>query len=128
MLENGGRAQILLCDPASPACALRRAAMANDSVDVSAEVERSLEHVREIAAQLTAEARERIEVRLYNSLPSMSSYRVDDMVIGGCNFFGSPSIDGPQFRMATIGSLLGERLVQEHNAVWEHPQTRGVRL
>jgi hypothetical protein len=128
MLENGGQAQILLCDPASPACALRQAALAVDSADVTKEVERSLQYVREITAQLPAEARGRVEVRLYNSLPSVSSYRVDDMVIGGCNFYGSPAVDGPQFRMASMGSLLGERLVEEHRSLWEHPQTRSVSL
>lgn len=132
MLENGGQAQVLLCDPASPACALRQAAIPQDmpleSATVATEIERSLQSLREIAAQLPAEARGRIEARLYNSLPSVSSYRVDDIVIGGCNFYGSSAIDGPQFRMASIGSLLGERLVDEHRALWEHPQTRSVSL
>jgi hypothetical protein len=126
MLENGGRVQILLCDPASSACTLRQPAL--HDVDVSAEIERSLEHLRRITAQLPAEARDRIQLRLYSTLPSVSSYRVDDMVIGGCNFHGTPAIDGPQFRTASTGSLLGERLVQEHGTLWEHPQTRSVSL
>lgn len=126
MLENQGSAQILLCDPESPACALREAALLNSSKDVKAEVQNSLRHLRDIYAQLPVEARQRFEVRLYNSLPAMSSYRVDDMVIGGCNFHDSLAIDGPQFRMATLGSLLGERLEHEHRCVWDHPQTRKV--
>lgn len=122
MLENGGRVQVLLCDPASPACALRQ------DVDVKAEIERSQDHLRKIVTQLSAEARARIELRLYNTLPSVSAYRVDDMAIGGSNFAGLAAVDGPQFRTASIGSLLGERLVQEHATVWEHPQTRSVSL
>lgn len=122
MLDNGGRVQILLCDPASPACGLR------EGVDARAEIARSQEHLRRIVAQLSAEARERIELRLYNTLPSVSAYRVDDMAIGGSNFHGLAAIDGPQFRTASTGSLLGERLVQEHATLWEHPQTRRVSL
>jgi hypothetical protein len=126
MLENQGSAQILICDPESPACALRDVALLNPSLDVKTEVQRSLRQLREINTQLPAEARERFKVRLYNSLPAMSSYRVDDMIIGGCNFHESLAIDGPQFRTATIGSVLGERLEHEHRCVWDHPQTRKV--
>jgi hypothetical protein len=126
MLENQGSAQILLCDPDSPACALREAALLDSKVNVKAEVQNSLRQLRAIHAQLPAEARQRFEVRLYNSLPAMSSYRVDDMVIAGCNFHESHAIDGPQFRAATLGSLLGERLELEHRRVWDHPQTRKV--
>ncbi|HET8939063.1 MAG TPA: hypothetical protein VFN67_36715, partial [Polyangiales bacterium] len=126
MLENHGRAQILLCDPDSPACALRGAALLDSNVDVKAEVQSSLRQLREINAQLPAEARQRLEVRLYNSLPALSSYRVDDMVIAGCNFHDSHAIDGPQFRTATLGSLLGERIALEHRRMWDHPQTRKV--
>ena len=126
MLENQGSAQILLCDPESPACALRDASL--PSTNVKAEVQRSLKQLEELNQQLSPQARSRLEVGLYNTLPALSSYRVDDLVIGGCHFHGMLVKEGPQFSAATTRSVLGEQLVLEHERVWNHPQTRKLSL
>lgn len=124
MLELGGSVQVLLCDPDSSACKLREQALQGIVSDVAAEVRRSLAHLDELRAQLPEAARSRFEVRLYSSMPSMSIYRVDDMVLGGNHYHDCAAIDGPQYRVASEGSLLGERLVTEHQRLWDHPSTR----
>jgi hypothetical protein len=128
--ELQGTMQILLCDPSSPVCKLREAALqpAVPGIDVAAEIQRSLRHLREIRSKLPEAARERLEVRLYNTLPSLSIYRIDDMVLGGNHYHDLLAIDGPQFRTASQSSVLGERLIAEHQRIWELPSTRKVDL
>jgi hypothetical protein len=126
--EMQGSMQILLCDPSSVVCKLREASLAPLGVDVQAEIVRSLRHLREVRGKLPEAARERLEVRLYSTLPSASIYRTDDMVLGGNHFHDLLAIDGPQFRTASQGSVLGERLIAEHQRIWELPNTRKVDL
>jgi hypothetical protein len=128
-IQNGCAAEVLLCDPWSQVVRFRQNSLESVSAsDVKHEVEQNLRQFAAIRSRLTEDARARLNVRVYSTLPSMSIYQQDTTFICGNYFHGRLAIDGPQFKVTNQNPVLGELLEREHRKIWQHKHTRPVRL
>lgn len=123
-LRNGAQVQILLLHYESSAAALRSASIV-EGVDAVYEENRIRMGVRHNLAILAAIARtldddacRRLRVALYDSLPSLAIYRLDDDALVSVFLHGQLAIDAPQMRVRGRDTLLGGKVFAELETVW----------
>lgn len=127
-LAAGAKVRILLCDPWSAACKIRQRSLGRVGIHVRHEIESNLYHFEDLHRGLPDEAQPRLSVRVCSNLPSVSIYRVDDMMLCGHYWHETLAIDGPQLRVAAGDSDLRKRLEMEYRRIWERRDTRPVPL
>lgn len=124
VVRRGGQVQVLLLNPDSPAVELRHRALLEGGVravsyDVRAEVNRCLEILSLIHGRLPRAARDRLQVRLYSSLPSISVYQADEQYLVSMFLHGQLAINSPQFDINGTGSDLGRQVRREIDTLWQ---------
>jgi hypothetical protein len=128
-IRRGCEVQVLLLDPRSHVVELRQRSLnpgyGRDSV--RQQIQSNIEHLAQQRKCLPKDARDRLELRVYNTMPSMSIYRVDDLFFLGYYFHGKLAIDGPQLKVA-LQSSMGGSLVSEHDQLWNADTTEVVDL
>lgn len=116
-------ARILLLHPASPVAGLRDEALraVRDpalAVDVRSSVEGCLAGLAELNAALAPENRPLLQVRLYNSLPSLAVFKVDDRFLVSSFLHGQLAIDSTQIEIDGADTVMGEEVHRELRTLW----------
>ncbi|SDK61608.1 hypothetical protein [Streptomyces indicus] len=124
LTDGGVRVRILLLFPSSEVANLRREALrdmptADTPVDVKAAIEHNLTNLGLLYAALPDAARARLEVRLYNSLPSMAVYRADETYMVSSFLHSQLAINAPQTEIEGCDSARGAEVQKELDTLWE---------
>ena len=123
-LTNGAQVQILLLHYDSSAAALRSASMAEGADALYEEnrirlgIRHNLAILAALADALDDGARERLRVALYDSLPSLAIYRIDDHALVSVFLHGQLAVDAPQLAISGHDSLLGDKVFGEFDTLW----------
>lgn len=125
-LQRQASVRILLLYPRSLVAELRNEAIAASPRPVLHEsvqqgVEENFKILEHIYRHLNEEQRGQLQVRLYNSLPSISIYQVNQFCLMGIYFHGALAISSPQFEV-NMTSFLGKRIDEEFNTLWSIAQ------
>lgn len=122
LVERHVEVRILLLHPWSPVARLREEALRRDPAlaeDVKANVERCLSLLETLAADVAPADRARLRVRLYNSLPSIAVYRVDERYLVSSFMHGSLAVDSAQVEVDGCGTVVGEQVQRELDTLWQ---------
>lgn len=124
MLKAGNSAKILLLNPYSEivhlrADALEKAGIRGDRIDVQGELDKNLQSLKIIFDSLNEENKKNLEVRIYNTFPSISFYACDDTHYVGFYFHSDIAVNSPQFEILSENSDLGDFFATEFNITWE---------
>jgi hypothetical protein len=127
-LSDGAQVQILLLHYDSAAAALRSASMAAGADALYEEnririgIRHNLAILATLADALDDDARARLRVALYDSLPSLAIYRIDDHALVSVFLHGQLAVDAPQMMIGGRGSLLGDKVFGELDTLWDIAQ------
>ncbi|KMO93834.1 hypothetical protein [Streptomyces roseus] len=115
--------RVLLLHPSSPVAGLRDEALraVRDpalAVNVRASVESCLAGLAELNAQIPAASRARLQVRLYNSLPSIAVFKADEHFLVSSFLHGQLAIDSTQIEIDGADTVMGEEVQQELRTLW----------
>ncbi len=106
--------------PDSPAAKLRSVGLEGtfheDRVRVN--VIYCLNVLRAIAKRLPESARSSLRASLYESLPSLSIYRVDEIALVSVFLHGRLAVDSPQIEVHGSESLVGKTIFGEFEKLW----------
>ena len=124
-LSKGANIRLLLSWTESPAVKLREYALrryANHSKtnkNVKREVTKNLETLQEVFDYTdNTNCQGSLEVRLYNSLPSISMYRVNDYFLIGLFLHGKLAVDFFQLELTGMNTNLVNGCSEEFNKIW----------
>jgi hypothetical protein len=130
-LGNGVCVRILLLHPGSRAVSLRSQALPGTrgrEDRVRREIKYCLDVLGDLAGGLDDEARGRLQVRVYDSLPSLAVYRIDERAWASIFVHGQVANDAPQVELGTGDSLFGRTVFGElewlWNIAWEFQDVR----
>jgi hypothetical protein len=124
-LTNGACARILMLHPESRAATLRTAALAGTTDtrfhrgQVREGVMYCLDVLGTVAETLGELERAHLMVRLYDSMPSMALYCVDERAFMSVFVHGKPSALCPQLEVHGRESLMGGLVFGEFETLWE---------
>jgi hypothetical protein len=113
--------RVLLLHPSSPVARLREEALRRDPAlaeDVKANVERCLSIFESIAAELPERDQSRLQVRLYNSLPSIAVYKADEHYLVSSFLHAQLAIDSVQVEIDGSDTPVGEQVERELATLW----------
>jgi len=116
---------ILMLHPDSPVARLRseslqRATQARFREDrVRPGVRHCLEVLAAIARSVDADRRGRLQVRLYDSMPSIAVYAVDDRAFVSVFLHGRLAVHSVQLEVQGRDSLMGRQVFEEVQTLWE---------
>ena len=123
-LERGTYVSILMLYPDSQIAQLRSQALQGSTQArlredrVRPGVRRCLEVLAAMARTLDAEGRRHLRVRLYDSLPSISVYGVDDRALFSVFLHGQLAVKSPQIEVVGQDSLMGRLVFRELETLW----------
>jgi hypothetical protein len=130
--KRGSDICILMVFPHSQAATLRSASVANDEFSSQALVKslviQSLSRLNQIAKEINgsyAAFKDRLQVRLYETLPSVSIYSIrvstmpNNLMFVGSFLHGKMAIHGPQLAIMESSSFVARSFDQEFNQVWD---------
>ncbi|MDJ0347109.1 hypothetical protein QMK19_38560 [Streptomyces sp. H10-C2] len=115
--------RILLLHPSSPVAGLRDEALRTVrdpalSADVKASVEGCLARLAELHWGVGEEDRARLQVRVYNSLPSIAVYKADEHFLVSSFLHGQLAIDSTQIEIDGGDTVMGQEVQRELNTLW----------
>jgi hypothetical protein len=116
LLRRGGRVQILLLDPDSPAAAQRTAELRGHR-RVGPEVRQNLRLLAAYRQTLDEELRQRFQVRLYSAAPSVAIYQWDERLLVSFLPLGGLSGDNTQLEVSVV-SPLGNFVAERFDELW----------
>ncbi|MBT2451075.1 hypothetical protein J7F03_29170 [Streptomyces sp. ISL-43] len=115
--------RILLLHPASPVAGLRDEALRTVrdpafAVDVQASVRRCLAGLAELHRAVREEDRGLLQVRVYNSLPSIAVHKVDEHFLVSSFLHAQLAIDSAQLEIDGSDSTMGRQVLKELDTLW----------
>jgi hypothetical protein len=81
-------------------------------------VERCLSILEFVLKRIGPERRHHLQVRVYNSLPSISVYRADGTYFVSVFLHGQLAIDSPQFEINGTDTVMGAEVQRELDTLW----------
>jgi hypothetical protein len=124
-LARGTYVSILMLHPDSHIAQLRSQALQGSTQArfredrVRPGVRHCLEVLASIARTLDEEGRRHLRIRLYDSLPSISVYGVDDRALFSVFLHGQLAVKSPQIEVQGQDSLMGRLVFRELETLWE---------
>jgi hypothetical protein len=124
-LARGTYVSILMLHPDSHIAQLRSQALQGSTQArfredrVRPGVRHCLEVLASIARTLDEDGRRHLRVRLYDSLPSISVYGVDDRALFSVFLHGQLAVKSPQIEVQGQESLMGRLVFRELETLWE---------
>jgi len=123
-LNRKARVRILLLYPNSGVAQLRDEALRTLRDPTLAEnvkdgVRRCLAILESILRRASKHRKAGLEVKLYNSLPSISTYRADAHYLVSMFFHDQLAIESPQFEIDGTDTILGKQVQRELDTLWE---------
>ncbi|MGG8408090.1 hypothetical protein ACM614_16510 [Streptomyces sp. 12297] len=117
--------RVLLLHPSSPVAGLRDEALRTVrdpalAADVRASVEGCLAGLAELdrAGGRPAEDRALLQVRVYNSLPSIAVYKADEHILVSSFLHGQLAIDSTQIEIDGGDTVMGQEVQRELSTLW----------
>ncbi|MEW2416390.1 hypothetical protein AB0953_22075 [Streptomyces sp. NPDC046866] len=115
--------RILLLDPASPVAGLRNEALKDVldpalAEDVKARVEGCLAGLARIHRRLAPGAHPRLQVKVYNSLPSIAVFKADERYLVSSFLHGQLAVDSTQIEVDGAHTLMGREVQEEFDTLW----------
>ncbi|MFI1396372.1 hypothetical protein [Streptomyces sp. NPDC020681] len=115
--------RVLLLHPSSPVARLRDEALrtVRDPAleqDVKASVERCLSILGSVFRRVPEEGRARLQVRVYNSLPSVAVYKADEHYLVSSFLHGQLAIDSTQIEIDGGDTVMGREVQRELDTLW----------
>ncbi|MEU3460498.1 hypothetical protein ABZ721_11155 [Streptomyces sp. NPDC006733] len=115
--------RVLLLHPSSPVAGLRDEALRTVrdpalSVDVRASVESCLAGLAELSLGVQEADRTRLQVRVYNSLPSIAVYKADEHFLVSSFLHGQLAIDSTQIEIDGADTVMGQQVQRELSTLW----------
>ncbi|GGV09985.1 hypothetical protein GCM10010245_18780 [Streptomyces spectabilis] len=123
LLDRQVRVRVLLLHPSSPVAGLRSEALrtvrdpARDG-DVRANIEQCLSTLASLVNDAGDEDRARLEVRVYNSLPSVAVYKVDEHYLVSSFLHGRLAIRSTQMEIEGCATVMGREVQREVDTLW----------
>ena len=124
-LAHGAAISILLLDPASHAAQLRsnglRASAPGrfQSGRVAADVRHCLDVLAHISHSVEPDRRRNLRVRLYDTLPSISAYTIDERTFISFFMHGRLAVKSVQIEVLDHTSLMGQLVCREVETLWD---------
>jgi hypothetical protein len=123
-LAGGSHVSILLLYPESPIAIYRSRALPGGlkirPEEVGRRVRRNLDDLAGIASAIDSEAgRQRLRVRIYDSLPSMSVFRVDGRTFFSFFPHGETAVESYQMEVTDQESPMGRLVADELGTFWD---------
>ncbi|MFG2979771.1 hypothetical protein ACGFYQ_00725 [Streptomyces sp. NPDC048258] len=110
---------ILLLHPSSPVAGLRDEALRTTGQSAGAvDVDASLRSLELVHRQVSPELRYKLRVRVYNSLPSIAVYKVDDRYLVSSFLHGQLAIASTQTEIDGCDTLMGREVQNELDTLW----------
>ncbi|MGH3390919.1 MAG: hypothetical protein ACRDOO_18795 [Actinomadura sp.] len=124
IVDRQVQVRILLLHPSSGVAQLREEALraVRDPAlefDVKTSVKRCLSILESIFRSVGADQKERLEVRVYNALPSIAVYKVDERYLISSFLHGQLAIDSTQIEVEGPGTAMGQQIQRELDTLWE---------
>jgi hypothetical protein len=124
-LAGGAVVRILMLHPESRAAEMRSTGLTGspEAEFYAGEVRLNIRHSLDLLAKtvahlLDARSRARLKVRLYDSLPSLAVYSVDDRALASVFFHGKLAVRSPQIEVHGRKSLMGSAVFDEFRTLW----------
>ncbi|MFD9412393.1 hypothetical protein ACFWBN_36045 [Streptomyces sp. NPDC059989] len=122
VVDRQVRVRILLLLPSSPVAGLRDEALgtAQDppEADVNLDVQHCLSTLAGLYGSVRPEDRERLQVRVYNSLPSIAVYKADEHYLVSSFLHGRLAIQSTQTEIDGADTVMGREVQEELNTLW----------
>ena len=123
-LSKNAEIQILLLYPYSNVAELRDQALRtskNPLLDQNVKdgVERCMDTLRYIIEKTPEDKHKYLRVRFYNSLPSVSVYKTDDIMLVGVFFHGRLAVKSAQLEVHGENTLYGKQVIDELEKLWD---------
>ncbi|MEU9301690.1 hypothetical protein [Streptomyces sp. NPDC048269] len=110
---------ILLLHPSSPVAGLRDEALRSTGQRAGAvDVDASLRSLELVHRQIAPELRDKLRVRVYNSLPSIAVYKVDERYLVSSFLHGQLAIASTQTEIDGCDTLMGGEVQRELDTLW----------
>ncbi|MFG2820262.1 hypothetical protein ACGFX4_12625 [Kitasatospora sp. NPDC048365] len=124
--DRGVPLRILLLHPDSEVVQLRDRALRRDPAvhaNVKLSVQESLGLLAELHGELPESSRHLLEVRLFESLPSVAIYRADEHYLVSSFLHGRRAVDSTQDEIDGDDTVMGEQARREFDLLWgnSHP-------
>ncbi|MFE2283756.1 hypothetical protein ACFXDJ_06245 [Streptomyces sp. NPDC059443] len=124
LVDRGIPVRILLLHPSSPVAGLRDEALRTVrdpafAVDVKARVEMCLAGLAELHRVVGAEGRELLRVRVYNSLPSIAVYKVDERFLVSSFLHRQLAVESVQTEIDGAATTMGRQVQRELDTLWD---------
>ncbi|WP_434587487.1 hypothetical protein [Streptomyces sp. A5-4] len=123
LIDRQVRVRVLLLHPSSPVARLRDEALrtvrdpALDD-DVRASVERCLSILESLHRGASTAARSRLQVRVYNSLPSVAVYKADERYLVSSFLHGRLAVESTQVEIDGCNTVMGREVQHEMDTLW----------
>jgi uncharacterized protein DUF5919 len=122
-LQNYATVRVLLLDPDSPGTQIRTRELRHRDVQVA--ILDNLLHLHRLRANLIDKARDRFQVRVYTTAPSVQMYRWDDKAY--ISFFPVSQSTYDSLQIETYMSTpLGEFVQRRYEELWTAPTTHDL--
>jgi hypothetical protein len=123
MLQHGGKVEILILDPRSPAAQIRADSLKRTLSYVTDGIYRCFEDLDSLIEDPKSTGT--IEVKLYTELPSISLYQADEALFIGHYLIDLHAVEGPQLELE-LGKYYSEIVLDHFRLLWESakPYTR----
>ncbi|MEE1940512.1 hypothetical protein V1L54_14040 [Streptomyces sp. TRM 70361] len=123
LVERRAELRFLLLHPSSPVARLRDEALRSlrdpaREENVRASVERCLSILGDLYHGIGEDDRGRLRVRVYNSLPSVAVYKVDECYLVSWFLHGRLAINSAQLEVHGSDTAMGEKVQQELDTLW----------
>ncbi|MFC9678173.1 hypothetical protein [Streptomyces sp. NPDC056948] len=123
IVDRRVRVRVLLLHPSSPVADLRNEALRGlrDPAleeDVQAGVARCLSTLAALFQSVRDDDRARLQVRVYQALPSIAVYKADEHYLVSSFLHGRLAIDSTQLEIEGGGTVMGGEIQQELDTLW----------
>ncbi len=125
--SNGCVVQLLLLDPDSSLADVRGRDLGYpDPQMVSENTKSNLMEIRRFCLQ--EEMEDAFEIRLHNTIPSISLYSYDDIILIGFYLNKTPAIQNPQIEIRDSSSYFANIINQHYSRIWEASKPFNFRI
>lgn len=114
MVSEGGKIRILVLDPESKMAQVRAESLGRSNAYIREGILTCLEDLN----ALKKESPDGVEIKVYDTIPSISVYKADDMVFIGHYILGVHAVEGPQLELET-GKYYADIIVEHFKKLWD---------
>lgn len=118
IVDRRTEVRILLLHPLSLVADLRDRALQTGEPGRGVDVRGSLAILESVHDRVPAELRHKLQVRVYNSLPSIAVYKADEHYLVSSFLHGQLAIESTQLEIDGCETAMGREVQEELNTLW----------